>query len=202
MVNMGAALNDLLLVNRLLISRLDAENEPLAGHEAQYLLRTSIGHLWELALCIKAWSSTPAVVALIDSLSQDERRKLNDVLAISKPSDPVSKTIVHLRNAATWHYATPSKAKNLRWALREAAQSEGAIEFGKTYANYRASYVDEVLVQLTVQLFPGDPEEATRELLTKLSSLTTGAIQFLDALCQAYFTEERGCVIEVDLASS
>lgn len=147
----SSALNDLLFGNGLLFVRPLPEWTPA---ERQYLLRTTIGHLWELSVTLKEWLEQEPIQRLLKGLPESAQADLADVLSVATPGDdPVARTIASLRNNATWHYAKPDRVKPLVRALHEAADLEGLLEYGETIGSTRALFADEILLQLTTQFF-------------------------------------------------
>ncbi|MGH3849084.1 MAG: hypothetical protein ACRDRT_05180 [Pseudonocardiaceae bacterium] len=190
----AAALNDLLLVNRLLLEPDGATSDG----ERQYLLRTAIAHLWELSSTLSQWSDEPAVELLLAALSKDARQDLDTILAIASPgSDPILKTIAHLRNTATWHYAGPKNARWIRKALGEAADHVGSFRFGATMGTIRADFADEVFLQFAVQQFPGDDDAklaALRLVYQRVGALITAGIRTAYEVLVAFFQDRREAI--------
>ncbi len=188
---LAAALNDLLFVNGLLLAR---EDSTLEG-ERQYLFRTAIAHLWELSLTLARWRDQPVVQPLIAALGQDARHDLDAVLAIATPGDdPVLKTIAHLRNTATWHYAGPKNQKWIEKALRLSADHEGSFRFGTTMGTIRAAFADEIILQFAVHQFPGDDQAqlaALRQLYMRVAALMTAAIRLVHDVLVAFFEARK-----------
>lgn len=191
----GAAFNDLVFINGLLVRPDVVTSEG----EQQYLLRTATAHLWEFSLTLKQWKAHASVLPLIDGLDRDLRDDLEAVLCIADPGeDPVLKTIAHLRNAATWHYASPNKPKWIEKALAESADHEGSIQFGATMGGIRVGFADEIILQFAVQLFPGGDDEADlaafRLLLQQVAELMTAAIRVSHGILVAFFKDRSDAV--------
>lgn len=190
---LAAALNDLLFVNGLLVGPDDTRSDG----ERQYLLRTAISHLWEFSLMLAEWRDHDAVQPLIEGLGEDALGDLKVVLCLATPGDdPVLKTFVHLRNAATWHYAGPKNQKWIEKALAAAADHEGDFQFGSTIGSIRAGFADEVLIQFALQTFsPGNEEAelaAFRLLCERAAGLQTAAIRVAHDLLAVFFENRTG----------
>jgi len=178
----AAALNDLLFVNRLL------DRDDGGPEELQYLLRTAISHLWEFSLTLREWQQQESTRPLFDSLDEGLLTDLEIVVGIASTTDQVSKTIACLRNNTTWHYAKPGKDKVIEKALDEARDLEGILEFGATTGTIRARFANVIILQVSIQLFPGMPEaEAVKTLYSRFGELMVAAIRVAQQLLVAFF---------------
>lgn len=132
------------------------------------------------------------------ALSKDARLDLDAILAIAAPgTDPVLRTIAHLRNTATWHYAGPKNQKWIEKALRLAADHEGSFRFGATMGTIRADFADEIILQFAVQQFPGDDEAqlaALRLLYERVAALMSAAIRLVHDALVAFLDGRKGFI--------
>ncbi len=191
---LAAALNDLLFVNGLLMG----PDRSTSEGERQYLFRTAIAHLWELSLTLAEWAREPDVQPFIDALSDDGHQDFDAIVQVARAgSDPFLRTIAHLRNAATWHYAPPKKPRSIEKALKAAADHEGRLRFGAKVGTIRADFADEIVLQFAVQQFPGDDEAqlaALRQFHSRVAELMSAAIRAVQEVLVLFFDAHKDAI--------
>lgn len=178
-VSIGAALNDLLLLNRLYVpnqswSLLRREGTP---SENAYLIRLVAFTVFELCRLIDKGKKNDSIGRLFDQLDNaglNDLHRFND-LGHLRPQ------LEHVRNL-TSHYPWPDEA-TLVDALTDLADESGDFEADRSsMASIRANFADEVLVRTF-----GDNEADLRSLIEGLADLVTTAIRLCQHIVVAYF---------------
>lgn len=181
-VSIGAALNDLLFLNRLYAphERWGLLRRPPTESETSYLIRLVVSSLFELQRLLGKGESVPEVRALLDQLDNDGRNDLRTLRRLGHLRPDYER----IRNG-TLHYPWPQE-ESVELALRALADRQGAIEAVEdSMASIRATFADDVLVQLWVKAPEADATED--EVRTEVEALVRGLADQVTAairLCQ------------------
>lgn len=178
-VSIGAALNDLLFLNRLYVpneswSLLRREGTP---SENSYLIRLVASSVFELCRLIDKSKTHESVRTLLEKLGTaglNDLRQFRD-LAHLRPN------LERIRNL-TSHYPWPDET-TLVDALTALADDRGDLEASaSSMASLRSNFADDVLIQAF-----GDNEEELQALIKALADLVTTAIRLCQHVVFAYF---------------
>lgn len=158
-IGLAAAMNDLLLTNRILFAQ-DSEPEEYHAAERLALLRLAVAQLWETHLLIAAADKTPQVAAFIDRLGDEypgDRLSGQDLLAALRGRTgavaPETRNILRVARNLTNHYPKPGDVE-LTQVLRDLAKERetGELTYGERMPTLRALFADDVVLRLA---FPG-----------------------------------------------
>lgn len=181
-VSVGAALNDLLFLNRLYVfdERWGLMRREPTPSEGVYLIRLLAAAVFELMRLVdKGWGN-PEVRPLLEGLDEDGRRDL----ALLRSGGHLRRHYERIRNG-TLHYPWPGDGALIA-ALRALADEEGIVEAAEeSTASVRAVFTDTVLTQLLVDDPEADVSDGERE--EELSVLIKGLIEHVIVairLCQ------------------
>lgn len=184
------ALNDLLLVNRWLVPRLQ-EEVPSEGYENIYLMRLAASHLFEIAVFLRAADRFPEVSDFVAGLDQEPREAYAALLALARGDhDPFAVSVKSARNSFS-HYSEllseeAAEHEQLRAALAahtdEGTRSRIRDEV-PPLSGFRALFADEVAVELT---FPGGDREALGEFVAGISTHIAHFLLFVRTALGAY----------------
>ena len=184
------ALNDLLLVNRWLVPRLQ-EEAPSEGYENVYLMRLAASHLFEVAVFLRAADRFPEVSDFVAGLDQEPREAYAALLDLGRGDrDPFAVSIKDARNSFS-HYSEllseeAAKHERLRAALAAHAKEGTRSRIRDQVpplSGFRAHFADEVAVEL---MFPGGDREALGEFITGITTHITHFLLFVRAALGAY----------------
>jgi hypothetical protein len=188
-VSVGAALNDLLFLNRLYVphERWGLLRRPPTESDSTYLARLVVASLFELQRLLGKGESEPDIAALLGRLGADGKEDLRTVRQLGHLRPHYER----IRNGSL-HYPWP-REESVGRALRALVDRRGAIEaVEESMASIRAIFADDVLTQLWVE----DPEAEgsedelraeLEELVRGLSAQVTAAIRLCQHILNAYF---------------
>jgi hypothetical protein len=190
MVGCLLAFNDLLLVNRWLVPRLEGEIES-EGYEHLYLARLASAHLFEIATFLRKADRFEDIREFVADLGAEDRDAYGALLAIAKgEGGEFADQIERSRNNST-HYGEllPDEAaayEALRQAIKAHAEDETVGKIRDTIppiTGFRALFADDIAVELT---FPGGDEAALGEFVEGISTHIALALQFIRGAMAAY----------------
>lgn len=210
LVSLSTALNDLLLTNRRLVGGDDIQPglNDIGAAEQQFLLRSSISHVWELRESIRHARKNSDVEAFIDTLPEAASDALT---TIQNPNTSEAHWIVsameHVRNQAN-HYGGKWNWDDLEWAMTRLADNDGMIEMtSPKLAEMRLAFADEIAVQHLTRKFPDyadDPDADVDDetilarihtLFIRVRDVTAAALTFTTLAVNAYLdTLPKGIV--------
>jgi hypothetical protein len=185
------ALNDLLLVNRWLVPKLEDEVES-EGYEHLYLARIAGAHLFEISRFLRKSDRFEDINGFIDALddeaAQDAYRAL--LVLAENPSKGFAADLKRARNNFA-HYAElldgeAAVGEELRRALAAHA-GEGSIgrirDQTPPITGFRALFADDVAAELT---FAGGEKEATARFVSGVSEHIALYLLFSRKVLAAY----------------
>ncbi len=217
LVSLSTALNDLLFTNRRLVGGDDTEPglHEVGAAEHQFLLRSSISHVWELRESIRHARKNGDVDAFIDTLPEGAR---NALATIQNPNTNeahwITAAMEHIRNQAN-HYGGKWNWDDLEWAMTKLADTDGTIEMtSPKLAGMRLAFADEIAVQHLTRKFPDYAEDPDAEvddetILARIHTLfiavrdvTSAAITFTQLAVDAYLDTLPEGVVRPEADSS
>lgn len=187
LVSVGAALNDLLFLNRLYVpdpqwGLLRREGTP---GENPYLIRLVASTVFELCRLLDKGKNHRPVKDLLDHLGSDGISDLHHFMTLAH----LRPRLEHIRNL-TSHYPWPDEPV-LVDAMREVVDIESGFEADDdSMASIRASFADDVLIQTL-----GDNEDEIRRLVIGLADLVTTAIRLCQHIIIAYVESLSNSVV-------
>jgi hypothetical protein len=193
MVGCLLALNDLFLVNRWLVPKLDGD-VPSEGYEHLYLARRASADLFEAATFLRRGNRFEDIRKFVAKLDPGDQEAYKALLGIAKgQSGEFAAQIERSRNS-TSHYGKllpdESVTNDPLWqAIKAHADDEtvGQIR-DKTppITGFRALFADDIAVELT---FPGGEEATLGEFVKRISEHIALYLQFVRAALAAYVAE-------------
>jgi hypothetical protein len=184
------AMNDLLLVNRWLIPRLNGE-VPSEGYENVYLLRLAASHLYEIAVFLRTAERWDEVSAFVAGLDAEPRSAYAALLELGRDgSSDFTLKVKGARNSFS-HYSEllgdeAADHELLRAALAAHAEerTRGRIrDQVPPLTGFRALFADDVAIELT---FPGGEDEELGKLIEGISVHIGHFLLFVRAAFGAY----------------
>jgi hypothetical protein len=194
------ALNDLLLINRWLVPRLQDEVPALPG-ETPYLGRLAAGHLFEAATFLrKSQKRHPEVRAFVAGLDEEVRDAYAELLEIGDGGHgELQRQLKHSRNKS-FHYESlltgpAEEQERLKQAMADHAEDEdtqgvarGLIEdCPPPITGFRAVFADDIAVEMSL---PKGTGEEFGPFLEGVSTHIAKFLIFAKAALNAY-TETR-----------
>lgn len=189
-VTCSMALNDLLLVNRWLIPRLEGK-EPSDGYEQLYLARLASLHLFEISTFLRQANRFPEVHEFVGQLEPETQNAYRALLNIAKgASGEFANQVEHARNYFS-HYAEllPDDAavhEHLRQAIKVHAD-EGSVgqilDTTPPITGFRALFADDIAAELT---FPDSDKEELEKFVGELSEHIAQFLIFVRAALPRY----------------
>lgn len=184
------AQNDLFLVNRWLVPRLEGKVES-EGYEHLYLARLAGSHLFEAANFLRKGDGFEDIRDFVAGLDPDDQAAYQALLAIAKgETDEFAEQIEWARNNFS-HYGDlladeRAAYEDLRQAMQAHADDEtvGQIR-DKTppIEEYRAMFADDIAAELTV---PGGDRAETEQFVEQTGEHIGLYLQFVRAALAAY----------------
>ncbi len=190
MVGCLMALNDLLLVNRWLVPKLEGKVAS-EDYEHIYLARLAGAHLFEIATFLRKADRFEDIREFIAALDQPDQSAYRALLAIAKGENgEFAEQIERSRNNSS-HYGDllhdeAGAYEQLRQAIRTHAE-EGTIgqirDKTPPITGFRALFADDIAVELT---FPGGDTTALGEFVQQISTHIALYLQFARAALAKY----------------
>lgn len=190
MVGCLMALNDLFLVNRWLVPKLEGTVES-DGYEHVYLARLAGAHLFEIATFLRKADRFEDIREFVAGLGEADQDAYRSLLGIAKgESGEFAEKIERSRNSSS-HYGDllPDEAgayEQLRQAIKAHAEERTISQIrDKTppISGFRALFADDIAVELT---FPGGDETTLGEFVEQVSTHIALYLQFARAALAAY----------------
>lgn len=186
-VSIGAALNDLVFLNRLYVpdqqwSLLRREGTP---SENAYLIRLVASAVFELCRLLDKGRQHETVRILLGRLDGEGIQDLRQFIGLSG----LRPRVEEIRNF-TSHYPWPEEA-TLESALTALADTRTDFEADlNSMAYIRANFADEVLLQAF-----GNTDEELRALISGLADLVTTAIRLCQRIVVEYLASLPGGIV-------
>jgi hypothetical protein len=177
-VSIGAALNDLLFLNRIYVpgqswSLLRREGTP---NENSYIIRLVASTVFELCRLVDKAGRHESIRTLLEKLDSIGLGDLRQFMSLAG----LRPRLEHIRNS-TSHYPWPDET-TLVDALIALADDRGDFEATRgSMATLRVNFADDVLIQTF-----GANEEDIRSLVEGLADLVTTAIRLCQQIVMAY----------------
>lgn len=164
-VSLGAAANDLILVQKLWFSAVETDlqlSRELDEGESFYMFRLTLSIIWETHLLLQAALNNEESAAFLNELSPDAQAALATIRGAvdALESDRYRGVVAATRNV-TSHYPKPGAAqggKSLAPTLAELAADEARSKItqtGPTMGQVRFRFADEVLYQMAFSRVAG-----------------------------------------------
>lgn len=151
-IALSAAMNDLLLSNKLLAGELEDRFTPA---ERIAILRMVVGQIWETVELVRAADKVDQIKKFLDGLAtaSNDPTAVTVQLALLRGQTgswrgPIRNVLRTTRNK-TWHYPKPGD-EGLGAALTAFAEAEdkGLLRFGPKMPSIRAEFADDILLDL------------------------------------------------------
>lgn len=181
-ISIGAALNDLVFLNRLYVSdpTWGLMRREATAAERVYLVRLVSSAIFELGRLIDKGRREPPISDLLDRLSKDGKADLQGFLSFGR----LRAALRRVRDT-TSHYPWPNEMQLIKH-LGELADWEGDfVGHPSSIASIRAGFADTVLLQFFVgEEAEGLDEAQSQALLRDLIADLTGMVVAGIRLCQ------------------
>lgn len=146
-----------------------------------YYFRLLAAHFYEAATwLVKTRGRWPEIDSFVAALDADAQQRYASVVAFAQPSHPHHEVLKRSR-VTLFHYPDMVQGKEkagqeeLANAMSEAKDLDGWIEGGSEYASFRATFADEIAVQL---LSPSTAE--TEQLMEDLREPVFDLVKFTE----------------------
>jgi hypothetical protein len=179
------ALNDLILVNRWLLPKLEGQ-VPAEGYENVYLAKVAGSHLFEVATFLERSDHIEEVRQFVDGLDAEAQEAYRALKEIGKGgSGEFARQLARARHHS-FHYSEllpqVEDHEKLKRAMEGHAETIGEIrDEGKTI-EFRAAFADEIAVEL---IAPGDTVDL-REFVRQISEHIALYLKFAFAALPSY----------------
>jgi hypothetical protein len=207
-VGLGAAMNDLLLQNTLLMPPDNPHRDDLTEPERLAVLRTILGLIWEVHLLIQAAEQDDAARTFLDEVAAkypDGKQYTGDQLLAFLRGEAAA-TAPHWRNLlrigrnSTFHYPKPG-SDEMNNALARVADRETRFVWGDRMPSLRAEFADEVL--LFGLLLPADADEQLlRDLFADAASTIVAIVHLAQIAIDEYLSRFPNEVVVDDLGET
>jgi hypothetical protein len=188
------ALNDLLLVNRWLVPRLE-EKTPSDPSENFYLGRLAAAHLFEIAVFLKQSDRIPKVQKFVAGLNEEARADYEALIKLATDgSDEFQKQLKHARNTF-FHYPRlipqAEDREHLKRAMAAHAQDEreqdiqrGVIrDIPPAITGFRSSFADDIATEM---MLPDDTEQEFGPFIGNVSEHSGKFLKFVKTALNDY----------------
>jgi len=188
MVVCAMALNDLLLVNRWLLPRLEEKIESEA-YENVYLARLAASHLYEIANFLERSDRIPRVQEFIAALDDDVREAYDRVCALGPHSQTqLAKQVRRARNRFFHYVELVPQAEDreiLKAAIEAHADTMGEIrDEGNPLDAFRATFADDIAVELSFPDENTELEDVLKEITDHIGAFLKFAFDVLPRYVQ------------------
>lgn len=152
-LGLGAAMNDLLLQNTLLMPPDDPYREDLTEPERLAVLRTILGLIWEVHLLIQAADQHDDVRHFLDEVAASypsgRQHTGAELLAFLRGEGAVTapawRNLLRLGRNSTFHYPKPGSTDMVN-ALAQVSDRTSRFVWGERMPSMRAEFADDVLL--------------------------------------------------------